>query len=706
MGGATSRRKKNEDALAVVASPGTSTSPLPMMTAHSSSSPPMDLNTSLNETQTLLAEDAEWLDESEMIAMEDEDAKMVRELSATESGEVSLEEWIRSRDADVRMSVRIINVVTQAKFMGRKTVEYTIETGTGTVRRRYRDFVALRYGLENRFPGAVVPPLPAKRRIGKTDPTFVVKRKRLLQLFLQSLARHPFLSGDELFVEFIASAARFDRRSAWRQRAYLVKAQKWSIAARRWAQALILAETPQNPQATMEAALLELAAVQKHLGGLKTAVKLISHRAALYSTSILEVGGAFQRSQVQEAQLVLFSGAVGEVETPPQDRTTVTQVCGYGQQLSAQNAEVMQQTPDLMDEAMLCPLRYEMSFVETFAEALRRTKFSIVRHRQSVTVYRSAREQSEIGSFRTTSVAIAVPAEVPTGSSTQPEHARLIASSSEAEKSRQRLQKLRLAAVQAQMAARRDINGILALELQRFRIERAARLALAFDSYSRVQRGQAEKIEAIWRTANFPPISPVATVSQSLASSNFTIPSSTRSVAVPPPVPPPESEPDYPAESDTAAGHSEHDQYNQAQAQNDPNASQERSLVSRRSSQLRAKYPFQGEHEDELDVDAGDVLVGAQDELNPDWVRAKSLTTGKEGLVPKTYVEEIDDPDLSSITNQGEDEDEEYDSQDEHSRSDSNNNGAVATSPTNYIKQTQDMFNKGTKRSNDAREKM
>jgi len=669
--GLSQSKKKESTALTVVATPTSVALP----TTPTS----LDLNQSLSDTAALLSQDSEWLDDNEMRAMEDEDAMMVRELSATNTGELSLNEWLKTREADTKMSIKIVGTSTLSKFMGRKTVEYTIETDTGTVKRRFKDFAALRYGLEVRFPGAFVAPLPAKKQFGKTEPLFLVKRKRLLQLFLQSVARHPFLSADDLFVEFIASTARFDRKAAWRQRTWLVKAQKWSVAARRWAQALIEAETLPNPQATMEAAAGELSQVQKHLQSLKTSLKRNAYAASAFSESLHDVSAGFQKSGQQEMQMVLFSGAEGTTAEP------LTRVYGQGQALVTQTGEIMRKYPDALDEAILSPIRFEMQVVETYQEALRRTKFSIARHRQAVSAYRQAREQTELGSFRN-GVQLAVQAEIPADGTSPPQTAQLLTTVNHAEidKQRKRLQRMRLTAVQAQMNARRDINGILVIELQRFRLERQLRMNKSFADYMTVQKSQAENIASVWAhgLSNAPAVS---TQMQAVnAHHEMVAESSSRNDEQPSRIEPPHTL----ASQDSSF------------VDNSAIMSPDDYPKTRRASQLRAKYPFQGMHEDELDVNEGEILEGTVDDHNPEWVRAKSLTTGKEGLVPKTYVEE-----LAENGNEDDDEDDEDDEDNNMKKPAAHDDLSKGGDPTNFIKQTQDMF-KGTKRSNADREQL
>jgi len=671
MGGRASKKKNNEGAMTVATTPApplavpanaNASPPAPLVVAAPPQALPVapthiDMNASLNEIQTLFSEDAQWLDESEIIAQEDEDAKLARELTAVDDS--SLESWLNSRVRDIQMTIKIVNTVTHtSRFIGAKTVEYTIETETGTVKRRYRDFVALRYGLEVRFPGAVVPPLPPNKRLGKTGPDFVVKRRRLLQLFLQTLARHPFLSADDLYIEFIASTARFDRKAAWRQRSQLKKAQKWSTAAKRWAQALLEAQSPLNPQSILDNASAEFSLIQKHLNGIKGTMKVVAYRSNFFAGSVMDLGTSFQRSSEQEGQLMVLSGAVTSVDN---ERLTLNQVFAGSQNLSVQHAKVIQETTDMVDDALLCPIRFEMAMIETFLEALRRTKLSINRHRQAVGAYRTAREQSELAAANKTALVVTA---VPDGESMPQTDASRVAQNTDAERLRQKLQKTRLSAVQAQMAARRDINGVLLLELQRCRDERALRISKALEAYNRVQHQQASRIETIWRTAHFP----LVDLSQfgNIPPANSLEGDEIAAAAV--------SAKEMDQSSATVVAPPSSSVLNESSIMVQP---------SRRGSQMRAKYEFRGMNDDELDVNAGDVLIAKDDDENPDWVQAKSLTSGKEGLVPKTYLEDVD--------GQGDGEED----------SDDDENGLEQPS-TGYSKQSGEGV-KGTKRTNDER---
>jgi len=79
-------------------------------------------------------------------------------------------------------------------------------------RHRYSEFESLRESLSKLYPTLIVPPIPSKQTIGdyavkqgkaKEDATLIARRKRLLQTFLNRLARHPILSNEHVFHRFL-----------------------------------------------------------------------------------------------------------------------------------------------------------------------------------------------------------------------------------------------------------------------------------------------------------------------------------------------------------------------------------------------------------------------------------------------------------------------------------------------------------------------
>ena len=79
-------------------------------------------------------------------------------------------------------------------------------------RHRYSEFESLRINLAKLYPTIIIPPIPSKQTLGdyavkqakaKEDAAMIAKRKRMLQTFLNRIARHPILSNEHVFHRFL-----------------------------------------------------------------------------------------------------------------------------------------------------------------------------------------------------------------------------------------------------------------------------------------------------------------------------------------------------------------------------------------------------------------------------------------------------------------------------------------------------------------------
>ncbi|KAF9170044.1 Sorting nexin, cytoplasm-to-vacuole targeting pathway/endosomal sorting [Mortierella sp. AD011] len=107
----------------------------------------------------------------------------------------------------VTSATKVADGLTASAF-----VTYTIKIGDKEVRRRYSEFESLRKVLCRIYPTLIVPPIPEKHTISnyanlqnksKEDAVIVEKRKRMLQKFLNRLAKHEILSYEHIFHRFL-----------------------------------------------------------------------------------------------------------------------------------------------------------------------------------------------------------------------------------------------------------------------------------------------------------------------------------------------------------------------------------------------------------------------------------------------------------------------------------------------------------------------
>ncbi|KAG8679510.1 Sorting nexin, cytoplasm-to-vacuole targeting pathway/endosomal sorting, partial [Ceratobasidium sp. 395] len=91
-------------------------------------------------------------------------------------------------------------------------IAYVIRAGNSEARRRYSEFESLRNSLAKLYPTLIVPPIPSKQSLGdyaikqskaKEDASLIARRRRMLQVFLNRVARHPILSNEHVFHRFL-----------------------------------------------------------------------------------------------------------------------------------------------------------------------------------------------------------------------------------------------------------------------------------------------------------------------------------------------------------------------------------------------------------------------------------------------------------------------------------------------------------------------
>ncbi|KAI0924016.1 hypothetical protein AcW1_006799 [Taiwanofungus camphoratus] len=91
-------------------------------------------------------------------------------------------------------------------------ITYSIRAGTAEAHHRYSEFESLRSNLVKLYPTLIIPPIPSKQTIGdyavkqakaKEDAAMIARRKRMLQTFLNRIARHPILSNEHVFHRFL-----------------------------------------------------------------------------------------------------------------------------------------------------------------------------------------------------------------------------------------------------------------------------------------------------------------------------------------------------------------------------------------------------------------------------------------------------------------------------------------------------------------------
>jgi len=75
--------------------------------------------------------------------------------------------------------------------------------------RRYTEFALLRKLLLGMWPGFYTPKIPSKKTLGNLDPTFIEKRKKLLELFLKKISNLEYMYESPIVQSFLHDKADF-----------------------------------------------------------------------------------------------------------------------------------------------------------------------------------------------------------------------------------------------------------------------------------------------------------------------------------------------------------------------------------------------------------------------------------------------------------------------------------------------------------------
>ncbi|PCH44383.1 hypothetical protein WOLCODRAFT_138969 [Wolfiporia cocos MD-104 SS10] len=119
------------------------------------------------------------------------------------------DQWLHSGE-DVE--ILITDAVKTSVNSTSPYIAYAIRAGNAETHHRYSEFESLRSNLVKLYPTLIIPPIPSKQTISdyavkqakaKEDAAMIARRKRMLQTFLNRIARHPILSNEHVFHRFL-----------------------------------------------------------------------------------------------------------------------------------------------------------------------------------------------------------------------------------------------------------------------------------------------------------------------------------------------------------------------------------------------------------------------------------------------------------------------------------------------------------------------
>ncbi|KAF9258901.1 PX-domain-containing protein [Marasmius fiardii PR-910] len=118
----------------------------------------------------------------------------------------------RALHSGEEIEILIVDALKTTAGSASPYITYIIQTGNVRASHRYSEFESLRQSLVKLYPTLIIPPIPSKQTIGdyavkqgkaKEDSAMIARRKRMLQTFLNRLARHPILSNEHVFHRFL-----------------------------------------------------------------------------------------------------------------------------------------------------------------------------------------------------------------------------------------------------------------------------------------------------------------------------------------------------------------------------------------------------------------------------------------------------------------------------------------------------------------------
>ncbi|KAI0044743.1 hypothetical protein FA95DRAFT_218862 [Auriscalpium vulgare] len=120
------------------------------------------------------------------------------------------DQWLHSGE-DVE--ILIVDALKTSENSTSPYIAYVIRAGNAEARHRYSEFESLRSNLTKLYPTLIIPPIPSKQTISdyaikqgkaREDAALIARRRRMLQTFLNRIARHPIISNEHVFHRFLS----------------------------------------------------------------------------------------------------------------------------------------------------------------------------------------------------------------------------------------------------------------------------------------------------------------------------------------------------------------------------------------------------------------------------------------------------------------------------------------------------------------------
>jgi len=442
-----------------------------------------------------------------------------------------------------------------------------------------------------------------------------VIRKRIkgLEVFLQAVVRHPFLRFDSAFEDFMSTSDPFTKK-----RADALPTDN-SKGVQNWKRMLRVSKTPSTPIKALKSLNAEILVLRNFYKTLKVALKAYIDKLLIYAVAVSELGSSFDSwKKIEGSKVPLLSGVasisntLGDEENLPLSNMIVQ----VEEKYTASAKKITSQVEDIV-KIIKGPLTFEIMALDSLRDELQIIKQVVATQKKAF----KKCEEAKLQNYKATQPTFnGKEGNVTAKTSTKTENKL-----AEAQKVKR----------EALKQAHIYLRGLLIIERQRFRHERATRGAEILKNLTEMNLNLAQDANKAWKDA-FESISTHITPRSDLslmASIKETLKVSDSNPVKSVPV----NDFEKPLDDDD----DDDPEFDDEECPVSVPSQNSRPGLVKKAQSVRAIQDFKSEQEGERDLVEGETLEGEYAEESPEWFWV--TTEGREGYVPASHIELVEE---------------------------------------------------------------
>jgi len=301
-----------------------------------------------------------------------------REVLAASEWEVS---WVTA-DSEIPNAGMVVSV-SQPQLTGtfvNRHMTYLVETQPSgwAVRRRFSDFYWLRTMLLERYPGLLVPSLPAKDLVGKAagktaagfQSEFIRTRMRLLGIFLDQVVQVPFLRTDASLLAFLSAQSDAEWTTQKQISAGTTVLTDESPGCSRWKEEISKADLPVNVDRILAEMTQRLVPLGQTVQECANSSKELLDACKDYCMRMREMNTTFQSLANMESALQQLGSFRGDASNQPGGITATTDMMLIGSEVFSNWAQVEEFRPTILNSVLYSALTYEFQQIQALQEMI------------------------------------------------------------------------------------------------------------------------------------------------------------------------------------------------------------------------------------------------------------------------------------------------------------------------------------------------